>query len=203
MVSEPNTLNWKVDSVLRAEALVYSLVCFFFILFLSNSSQSLLMALETFVQPAIPRFDGHYDHWSMLMENFLRSKEYWHLVETGFPETESSALTDTQKTKLEEQRFKELKVKNYLFQAIDRTILETILTKDTSKQIWDAMRQKSQGTTKVKRAHLQALHVEFETLRMQPTESIEEYFSRTMSIANKMRTSGDKMADITIIEKIL
>ena len=29
-----------------------------------------------FVQPVIPHFDGHYDYWSMLMENFLRSKEY-------------------------------------------------------------------------------------------------------------------------------
>jgi hypothetical protein len=29
-----------------------------------------------FVQPAIPRLDGYYNHWSMLMENFLRSKEY-------------------------------------------------------------------------------------------------------------------------------
>ena len=34
-----------------------------------------------YVQPAIPRFDGHYDHWAKIMENFLRSKEYWHLVE--------------------------------------------------------------------------------------------------------------------------
>ena len=41
------------------------------------------MASETFVQLAIPRFDGHYDHWSTLMENFLRSKEYWHIVEAG------------------------------------------------------------------------------------------------------------------------
>ena len=35
------------------------------------------MANENFVQPSIPPFDGHYDHWSMLMENFLKSKEYW------------------------------------------------------------------------------------------------------------------------------
>nr|GMD78316.1 Retrovirus-related Pol polyprotein from transposon TNT 1-94 [Ipomoea batatas] len=32
---------------------------------------------ENFVQPTIPRFDDHYDYWSMLMENFLRSKELW------------------------------------------------------------------------------------------------------------------------------
>jgi hypothetical protein len=40
---------------------------------------------NNFVQPAIPRFDGHYDHWSMLMENLLRSKEYWSLIESGIP----------------------------------------------------------------------------------------------------------------------
>lgn len=39
------------------------------------------MALDSnFVQPSFQRFDGHYDHWSMLMENFLRSKEYWKFV---------------------------------------------------------------------------------------------------------------------------
>jgi len=36
-----------------------------------------------FAQPSIPKFDGCYDHWAMLMENLLRSKEFWDLVETG------------------------------------------------------------------------------------------------------------------------
>jgi len=34
----------------------------------------------SFIQPAILLFDGHYDHWNMLME-ILRLKEYWSLVE--------------------------------------------------------------------------------------------------------------------------
>jgi len=37
----------------------------------------------SFVQPAIQQFVGHYDHLSMLMENFFRSKEYYHVVESG------------------------------------------------------------------------------------------------------------------------
>ncbi|KAG6502423.1 hypothetical protein ZIOFF_042316 [Zingiber officinale] len=44
------------------------------------------MMSDNFVQPAIPRFDGHYDHWSMLMKIFLRSKEYWQVVESGVAE---------------------------------------------------------------------------------------------------------------------
>ena len=92
------------------------------------------MATDNFVQPAIPRFDGHYDHWSMLMENFLRSKEYWQVVEVGIlVVTAGVPLTDAQKAEQEAQKLKDLKAKNYLFQAIDRSILETILCKDTSK----------------------------------------------------------------------
>ena len=141
------------------------------------------------------------------MENFLRSKEYWYLVEAGVAEPGNEealqALTEAQKSKLDEQRLKDLKVKNYLFQSIDRSILETILFKDTSKQIWDSMKKKYQGTARVKRAHLQALRGDFENMRMQAGESILDYFSRTMVVANKMRVHGEKMNDITIIEKIL
>ena len=38
---------------------------------------------------------------------------------------------------LEDQKLKDLKAKIYLFQAIDRSILETVL-KDTAKDIWDS-----------------------------------------------------------------
>ena len=159
---------------------------------------------ENYVQPAIPRFDGHYDHWSMLMENFLRSKEYWTLIEDGIAEpAEGVVLTEAQQKRLDEQKLKDLKLKNYLFQAIDRSILETILQKDTSKQIWESMQKKYQGSTKVKRAQLQALRRDFETLHMKPEDSVDEYFSKAMAIASKMRLHGDKMDDVTIIEKIL
>ena len=87
------------------------------------------MATEnTFVQPSIPKFDGHYDHWAMLMENFLRSKEYWSLVETGISVASAGKTpTEAQQRQIDEQKLKDLKAKNYLFQALDRSILETIL----------------------------------------------------------------------------
>ena len=101
------------------------------------------MAAESsnFVQPAIPKFDGHYDHWSMLMENFLRSKEYWSLVENGIPAAaEGIEPTEAQQKAIADHKLKDLKVKNYLFQAIDRNIMETILNKETGKHIWDFMK---------------------------------------------------------------
>ncbi|CAJ2672444.1 unnamed protein product [Trifolium pratense] len=164
------------------------------------------MAAENsnFVQPAIPRFDGHYDHWSMLMENLLRSKEYWTLLESGIPTVEAGVQPTEQQLKgIEEAKLKDLKAKNYLFQAIDRNIMETILNRDTSKDIWDSMKQKYKGSTKVKRAQLQALRREFEVLGMKDGEKVDEYFSRTLSIANKMKAHGERMEQLVVVEKIL
>ncbi|XP_047252753.1 uncharacterized protein LOC124887324 [Capsicum annuum] len=159
---------------------------------------------SNFVQATISRFDDHYDYWSMLMENFLRSKEYWPIVEDDInTPAVGKILTNTQKTELEAKKLKDLKAKNYLFLAIDRPILETILCKETSKDIWDSMKKKYQGTTRVKRAQLQALRRDFETLQMKEGESVISYYARTMEISNKMRFYGEKMTDVTIVEKIL
>lgn len=171
----------------------------------------------TYVQPSIPKFDGHYDHWSMLMENFLRSKEMWLLVEEGVEKLSVMVEPTTaqrvagfqaepiaaQKKLHEQQKLNDLKVKNYMFQAIDRGILETILDKSSSMAIWDSMK-KYQGSNKVKRAQLQALRKEFEILSMKDGEKVDEYFAITLSIANKMKAHDDqKMDQITVVEKIL
>ncbi|KAI3465235.1 hypothetical protein Pfo_021898, partial [Paulownia fortunei] len=155
------------------------------------------MALESFVQPAIPRFDGHYDHWSMLVEVFLRFKEFWQVVDSRIAEPPSLVIAEAQRTELEG-----LKLKDF-FQAIDCSILETILNKDTSKQIWDSMKKKFQGSEKAKGQQLQALRTEFKILHMKSSETISDFFPRTMAIINKMRVYGEKMEDVTVVEKIL
>ena len=43
----------------------------------------------------------------------------------------------------------------------------------------------------------------FETLRMQGGEFVIDYFSRTLAIANKMWIYGERLEDVTIIEKIV
>ncbi|KAJ9537520.1 hypothetical protein OSB04_030253 [Centaurea solstitialis] len=74
---------------------------------------------KEFVVPAIPKFDGHYDHWARLMENFIRSKEYWSLIELGIPEEGGSTPSTAQQKTINDQKLKDLKLKNFLFQSID------------------------------------------------------------------------------------
>ncbi|RXH88190.1 hypothetical protein DVH24_016866 [Malus domestica] len=88
----------------------------------------------------------------MLMENFLSSNEYWSLVETWIlGATEGMDLTDAQNKTIDNQKLKDMKPKNYMFQAIDQSILETVLKKDAARDIWDSLKQKYQGTALVKR----------------------------------------------------
>lgn len=94
----------------------------------------------------IPHFDGHYDHWSELMENLLRAKGLRNLVETGFekPAEESVLIKDHQ-------------VKQYLYQAIDRNVFKQILDRSTSKIVWESLKKKFGGNEKVKKSLRNAL----------------------------------------------
>ncbi|MCI46131.1 retrovirus-related Pol polyprotein from transposon TNT 1-94, partial [Trifolium medium] len=74
---------------------------------------------NNFLQPSIPKFDGFYDHWVMLMENLLRSKQYWNLIENGITIAPPNATAE-QRAAADASRLRDLKVKNYLFQSIDR-----------------------------------------------------------------------------------
>ncbi|PNX66956.1 retrovirus-related Pol polyprotein from transposon TNT 1-94, partial [Trifolium pratense] len=69
------------------------------------------------------------------------------MIENGVLAAPANATVEQQQL-AEASKLMDLKVKNYLFQSIDRTILETILERDTAKNIWDAMRRKYQGSTK-------------------------------------------------------
>ena len=88
---------------------------------------------QHFVQAVIPRFTGYYDHWSIMMVNFLRSKETWTLVEEGVPTTERGTTTSEGQRKIvEDAKIRDLKIKNFVFQTIDREIMETILDKGSA-----------------------------------------------------------------------
>lgn len=78
-----------------------------------------------------------------------------------------------------------------------------ILRKDTSKDIWDSMKLKYQGSTQVKRAQLQALRKDFEILHMKTGELVNEYFSHTLTTANKMKANEEDKSDTMVVENIL
>lgn len=97
----------------------------------------------------------------------------------------------------------DLEVNNDLFYFVDRSIMETIFLRDTAKDIWDAMRHKLHGSSKVKLTHLQALCSEFVILAIGENETIDEHFARTLGIANCITIHGERIKQVLDVEKIL
>ncbi|XP_076940341.1 uncharacterized protein LOC143609477 [Bidens hawaiensis] len=164
------------------------------------------MAVENsnFQVPSVPKFDGDFEHWSLLMKTLLKSKEYWVVIEPGYEEPrEGAQLTAAQQTNLEAMRLKDLKAQNYMFQSIDKQTPKTMTHKETAKQIWEAMKSKYQGNVRVKKAQLQMLRRDFETLEMKDGEGVNEYFGRVMTTSNEMKSYGEDMTDVKVVEKIL
>lgn len=156
---------------------------------------------ESFI---IPKFDGDYEQWALLMENLLRSKEWWDVIETGIAVPERNViLTGPQRTELAEAKLRDLKAKNYLFASIDKNLLKTIAKKDSAKDIWESMKTKYQGNKRVQSAQLQRLRRNFEVLEMKESDTISEYFSKVMVVANDMRNLSEEMTEAKIVEKIL
>ncbi|KAI5423177.1 hypothetical protein KIW84_046241 [Lathyrus oleraceus] len=60
--------------------------------------------------------------------------------------------------------------------------------------------KKYQGSTKVKRAQLQALRREFELLTMKEGEKVDSFLGRTLNVVNKMKSNGETMEQSTLYE---
>jgi hypothetical protein len=152
----------------------------------------------------LPQFEGHWDHWSEVMENFFRAKGLWNLIEIGFEEPASTVvLTTEQRAQLDNAKTNDHKVKHYLYQSIDRVTIEQIQDRRSSKIIWESMKKKFGGNERVRKSLLQKLRRDFEILEMNESEKVEEYFKRVLTITNKMRSNGETMTESKVVEKIL
>lgn len=152
----------------------------------------------------LPQFEGHWDHWSEVMENFFRAKGLWNLIEIGFEEPASTVvLTTEQRAQLDNAKTNDHKVKHYLYQSIDRVTIDQIQDRRSSKIIWESMKKKFGGNERVRKSLLQKLRRDFEILEMNESEKVEEYFKRVLTITNKMRSNGETMTESKVVEKIL
>ncbi|GAA0161930.1 hypothetical protein LIER_18134 [Lithospermum erythrorhizon] len=65
------------------------------------------------------------------------------------------------------------------------------------------MKNKYGGNDKVKRSLCNTYRREFKVLEMKKGDSIDEYFSRVLMVANKLKSNGEEVFDTKIVEKIM
>jgi len=73
----------------------------------------------------------------------------------------------------------------------------------SAKEIWDKIILSYEGDDQVKRAKLQSLRIQYETLKMHNDETIANYFLRIYEIVNCMKNLDEEIKEVTLAEKVL
>ena len=69
--------------------------------------------------------------------------------------------------------------------------------------MWDTLENIHEGDKKVKTAKLQVYRAQFENLKMNDDEDIENFFLKVAKIVNNMKALGETMPESIIVQKIL
>ncbi|XP_074369120.1 uncharacterized protein LOC141709733 [Apium graveolens] len=132
---------------------------------------------------------GNYTVWSIKMKVYLQAQGVWHAVEA------ESTMPDEEKT--------DKMAMAAIYQSIPEDILLSVAEKKTANETWVAVKTTCLGADKVKKARVQTLKAEFESLSMKETEVIEDFCMKLNSLVTNIRALGEEIQEAYIMKKLL
>ncbi|XP_076923304.1 uncharacterized protein LOC143585393 [Bidens hawaiensis] len=90
-----------------------------------------------------------------------------------------------------------------LFQSIPETLIMQIGDQETTKAMWDSIKTRHLGAEWVREARLQTLSMEFDNMKMNESDSIENFAGKLTSIASKSAALGEVIDEARLVKKIL
>eukprot|EP00253_Pinus_taeda_P029384 PITA_29384 len=149
-----------------------------------------------------PVFDGtNFNYWKVRVTTYLQSlgTEVWEIVETGY------AFPSTTPTDADEKKKYETNAKavSTLLGCISQSEFMKVMHYKSAKEIWDKIVTSYEGDEQVKRAKLQTLRIQYETLKMYNDESVANYFLRVDEVVNCMKNLGEEIKEAIVVEKVL
>jgi hypothetical protein len=121
----------------------------------------------------VPTFDGtNYGYWKARMRFFLKSIDYWSIVETGWTKPKDTTL---ETVPLKNARLSNDKALHALCQALSPSEFAKISNCESTKEAWKILETTYEGTKLVKSAKLQLLISRFEEIKMLEEESFGEF----------------------------
>ena len=70
---------------------------------------------------------------------------------------------------------------------MDSDVFEKIIEEETTKGVWDKLKNLYGGDEKLKKVKLQMLRKQYKMFQMKEDESIAAYFSRIVTLTNQMK----------------
>ncbi|KAL8127880.1 hypothetical protein AgCh_014722 [Apium graveolens] len=130
---------------------------------------------------------GNYTAWALKMRVFMQAQGVWNAIEAPDPKDEKSdkiALA-------------------MIYQGIPEDMLLSIAEKKTAKEGWEAIKVMCQGADRLKKARVQTLKAEFETLRMNDGEQLDDFYMKLNGLVSTIRALGEEMHESYVVKKLL
>ncbi|XP_073137632.1 uncharacterized protein [Henckelia pumila] len=161
-----------------------------------------------------PTLDGsNYAIWKVRMRVYIKSidEKAWQRVLQGWspprrtdgegdfllkPETDWNA----EETKTSNMNNKAL---NAIFTSLDSNMFVPVTNCHCAKQAWKKLQMHCEGSESMRRTKRRILTTQFENLRMEENETIDEYERRLRKIENEAIDLGDAISNERILSKVL
>ncbi|TXG62100.1 hypothetical protein EZV62_013463 [Acer yangbiense] len=163
------------------------------------------MAAGSNVGLHVPQFYGeNYQIWTVKMKSYLKVFGLWEYVaeDKQVPPLRANP-TIAQIKQHEDEKMKKDKAMTCLHSALSDLIFTSIMHLETSKSIWDELKNRFEGSVRVKSVKLLTLKREFENLKMKDSETVKDYSSKLSELVNQMRLYGDVVEDYKVVEMML
>ncbi|XP_074352879.1 uncharacterized protein LOC141692035 [Apium graveolens] len=90
-----------------------------------------------------------------------------------------------------------------IYQPISEELLLTRAECTTAKEVWVAIKTASLGADRVKKAKAQTLKAEFESLKMNESEQLDDFCLKLNGLVAKIRALGESIGEEYVMKKIL
>ncbi|XP_051197381.1 uncharacterized protein [Lolium perenne] len=113
------------------------------------------------------------------------------------------SAVDPESTAKEADGSKEEMAMTIISQGIDDETLLRVAEKETTAEVWAALRSMHVGVERVREARIQSLRSEFDGLKMFYAESVDDFAARFTTLVGRIRELGDPMEEKYVVNKLL
>ena len=155
--------------------------------------------------PVFGKETNNFAQWKLGMKNYLSILDVWDIIEKGYVPKLTDAgdkLTTTSKREKKEND----NAVNAIYYSVSesvRNVLSMSKYMDSAHNMWNALVNHYEGNAHIKRTKRSGLNTRFESFRVEDGESIDDMYSRLMSIQNEFFNIDEPLDDERIVEKML
>ena len=124
--------------------------------------------------------------WSMRMKVLLRVHEVWDTIEPGSDDQKKNDVAIA-----------------LLFQSVPETLILQVGEQTASKEIWNAIKSRHLGADRVREARLQTLMTEFDRLKMDDGDTVDDFAGKISGLSSKATSLGENIEESKMVKKFL